>query len=559
MNATMQPSKCFFHSLCFVPPVPLSSGVKIFGFSEFLASLALLVVVFTVTDTRYKFRITIAPLPLYAITFAIIALTGIISLVSDVWSAAKWWVLDSSFEIKIYIQAILGFCFLFCFMLWIYYAFLKPPVFSKRNQMKYINALYKYIAKGVEQELAIISDELGRSSKSLIKHAGRGDSATTQIANDILYLIGNKNFCKVLVATSPRTATYFFVSTATFKNYDIPLHQFSANVSQEVIKNKNSIIYHEDDGYDSGLMGEIQEWSKIFYGNYRLIDSLQRGHLSPFQFNYKTFLGFDNEQWDAYFRLSIIYLEEKLKIEKFIDTNPVLNSVLESIKHCTQNLHMVDKTDDEIMKSELVEKLHSSINFIENLFNTTTKCKAKTIYQYSVKERRKYVFDIHHHVSSALIELLFKASLCQADNFTTWHIQNNIVWDGIFSPHEKSLGDFHSKAIKKTIRKLYEELKSIEKVANFKNTRIAGLILNVLGLDTGPCFATRNDKRLALIKRLTQKIIKERFLTLLAQQPQVAESMFPKCISYDPERKCLVKTYAVGINKEAPKHYLYLE
>ncbi|EPG2188143.1 hypothetical protein I8I28_004843, partial [Enterobacter cloacae] len=312
---------------------------------------------------------------------------------------------------------------------------------------------------------------------------------------------------------------YFFVSTATFKNYDIPLHQFSANVSQEVIKNKNSIIYHEDDGYDSGLMGEIQEWSKIFYGNYRLIDSLQRGHLSPFQFNYKTFLGFDNEQWDAYFRLSIIYLEEKLKIEKFIDTNPVLNSVLESIKHCTQNLHMVDKTDDEIMKSELVEKLHSSINFIENLFNTTTKCKAKTIYQYSVKERRKYVFDIHHHVSSALIELLFKASLCQADNFTTWHIQNNIVWDGIFSPHEKSLGDFHSKAIKKTIRKLYEELKSIEKVANFKNTRIAGLILNVLGLDTGPCFATRNDKRLALIKRLTQKIIKERFLTLLAQQP----------------------------------------
>ena len=555
----MQPARCFFHSLCFVPPDPLSSGIKIFGFSEFLASLALLVVIFTVTDTRYKFRISIAPLPLYVITFAIIALTGIISLLSDVWSAGKWWVLDSNFDIKITTQAILGFCFLFCFMLWIYYAFLKPPVFSKRNQMKYINALYKYIAKGVEQELAIITDELGRSANSLIKYSGKGDGVTTQIANDILYLIGNKNFCKVLVATSPRTATYFFVSTNAFKNYDIPLHQFSANVSQEVIKNKNSIIYHEDNGYYSGLMGEIQEWSKSFYGNYLLIDSLQRGHLSPFDFNYKTFLSFDNEQWDAYFRVSIIYLEERLKRERFIDTSPVLNSVLESIKYCTQNMHMVDKTDDEIKKSEEIEKLHSSIDFIGKLFDTTTKLKAKTTYQYSVRKRRKYVFDIHYHISSALIELLFKASLCQADNFTTWHIQNNIVWDGIFSTREEFHGEFHKMTIRNTIRTMYEELKSIEKIANFKNTRIAGLILNVLGLAPGPCFATRNDKRLALIKRLTQKIIKERFITLLEQQPQVAESMFPKCISYEPERKCLVKTYAVGINKEAPKHYLYLD
>jgi hypothetical protein len=555
----MQPARCFFHSLCFVPPDPLSSGIKIFGFSEFLASLALLVVIFTVTDTRYKFRISIAPLPLYFITFAIIALTGIISLLSDVWSAGKWWVLDSNFDIKITTQAILGFCFLFCFMLWIYYAFLKPPVFSKRNQMKYINALYKYIAKGVEQELAIITDELGRSANSLIKHSGKGDGVTTQIANDILYLIGNKNFCKVLVATSPRTATYFFVSTNAFKNYDIPLHQFSANVSQEVIKNKNSIIYHEDNGYYSGLMGEIQEWSKSFYGNYLLIDSLQRGHLSPFDFNYKTFLSFDNEQWDAYFRVSIIYLEERLKREKFIDASPVLNSVLESIKYCTQNMHMVDKTDDEFKKSEEIEKLHSSIDFIGKLFDTTTKLKAKTTYQYSVRKRRKYVFDIHYHISSALIELLFKASLCQADNFTTWHIQNNIVWDGIFSTREEFHGEFHKMTLRKTIRTLYEELKSIEKIANFKNTRIAGLILNILGLAPGPCFATRNDKRLVLIKRLTQKIIKERFITLLEQQPQVAESMFPKCISYEPERKCLVKTYAVGINKEAPKHYLYLD
>ncbi|EOW0266313.1 hypothetical protein [Klebsiella pneumoniae] len=555
----MQPAKCFFHSLCFVPPNPLTSGIKIFGFSEFLASLALLVVVFTVTDTRYKFRISISPLPLYIITFIIIALTGFISLLSDIWSATGWWVLDTSFGIKIATQSILGFCFLFCFMLWIYYAFLRPPTFSKRNKIKYINALYKYITKGVEQELAIIADELGRSANVIIKYAGRGDGVTTQVANDILFLIGNKNFCKVLVKTSPRTATYFFAGTGTYGNYDIPLHQFSSNISQEVIKNKNSIIYHEDNSYYSGLMGEIQEWSKSFYGNYLLVDSLHRGHLSPFDFNYKSFLDFDSEQWDAYFRVGIIYLKEKLQKEKFIDTSSVLNSILDKIKHCTQNTYMIDKLEDESKKNELMDKLRSSINFIADMFDVTSKLQAKSIYQYNVKDRDNHVFDMHYYVSDILLELLFNASKCQADNFFTWHIQNNIVWDGIFFPHKENNGDFYKKSKRKLIRKIYNELNEIINIANFKNTRIAGLILNVLGLAPGPCYATKSDRRLLLIKNLTQNIIKEHFLTILEQQPEVAQNMFPKCISYDPEKKCLIKTYSRGINKEAPKHYLYLD
>ena len=462
-------------------------------------------------------------------------------------------------HIKITIQATLGFCFLFCFMLWIYYAFLRPPTFSKRNQIKYINALYKYITKGVEQELAIITDELGRSASALIKHSGKGDGVTTQVANDILYLIGNKNFCRILVTTSPRTATYLFVSTDIYKKYDVPLHQFSANVSQEVIKNKNSIIYHEDNSYYSGLMGEIQEWSKSFYGNYLLIDTLHDNHLSPFDFNYKSFLSFDSEQWDVYFRASTIYLNEKLIAEKFIDTNSVLTSILEKISLCTQDTYLIDKLEDESIRNELVDKLKSSIDFIGDMFEITSKLKAKTLYQYSVRDRGRYNFDIHYYVSEALIELIFKASQCQADNFSTWHIQNNIVWHGIFSPHREIRGDFYNKAIRKTIRKIYNELKSIENIANFKNTRIAGLLLNILGLNQGPCFATRGNRRLMLIKNLTQKIIKENFVVILEQQPEVAQNMLPKCISYDPEKKCLIKTYSVGINKEAPKNYLYLD
>lgn len=555
----MEPVTCFFHALCFVPPNLTTSGMKIFGFSEFLASLALLVVVFTVTDIRYKFRISIAPVPLYKITFFVIALAGLISLITDIWSSAKWWVLDTNFEIKITIQAALGLSFLICFMLWIYYAFLAPPIFGKRNSEKYFNALYKYIVKGIESELAIVCDELSRSANSLIKFAGDGEKRVTGTANDILYLIGNRNFCRVLVATSPQTAAYLFFATTRYNKYRIPLHQFSANISQEAINNKNSIIYHEDDGYHSGFLGHFQDWSKTIYGNYLLVEELNRGHLSPLNFSYKCFMKFDSEQWEAYFRGAIIYLENKLKSDNFLDTNCALISILENIKICTQQTYLIDSLEDTIAKNEITSKLSIAVAFIKNFIKLTSKFKTKSFYEYSVRDRERHIFDIHYFVAEVLIELIFKASQCQSNNFTTWHIQNNIVWDGIFSIPEGMDGDFYKKTKKKLIRKLYDEIKDITRRANFKNARIAGLILNVLGLKTEPNYFIRKDKELIFIQKTVQNIIKENFIRIVKDQPQVADSMLPKNITFDQDKNCLIKTYSLGINKEAPKEYLYLD
>jgi len=44
---------CFW-LFCF-EPISASPASKIFGFSEFLAAVALLAVIYTITDVRYKF------------------------------------------------------------------------------------------------------------------------------------------------------------------------------------------------------------------------------------------------------------------------------------------------------------------------------------------------------------------------------------------------------------------------------------------------------------------------------------------------------------------------
>ncbi|HLD08870.1 MAG TPA: hypothetical protein VJB68_02340, partial [Methylophilaceae bacterium] len=68
---------------CFVP-VGTSTTVKIFGFSEFLTALALLAVIYTITDVRYKFRIAVTPGFLYIATFYLIVIIGLQTLLTEV-------------------------------------------------------------------------------------------------------------------------------------------------------------------------------------------------------------------------------------------------------------------------------------------------------------------------------------------------------------------------------------------------------------------------------------------------------------------------------------------
>jgi hypothetical protein len=70
--------------ICLTRPTA-DAGPAIFGFGEFLAALALLVLVFNSTDPLYRFRVSIAPLPLFRLTFGSIVIIGSGMLLTDRW------------------------------------------------------------------------------------------------------------------------------------------------------------------------------------------------------------------------------------------------------------------------------------------------------------------------------------------------------------------------------------------------------------------------------------------------------------------------------------------
>lgn len=122
--------------LCFVPPGEATSP-KIFGFSEFIGTLALMVLVWTLADVKYRFRVAVAPGALYLTTFVLMAAIGVLSLLTEVWRAQGWWLPRMAGLSYALWQMILGMLFFGTFLTWMWYAFIRPPVYGRKNAKRY--------------------------------------------------------------------------------------------------------------------------------------------------------------------------------------------------------------------------------------------------------------------------------------------------------------------------------------------------------------------------------------------------------------------------------------
>lgn len=144
---------------------------KFFGFSEFLTSLALMVLAWTTSDVRYRFRIDCAPIPLKGITFGVVVIVGMLTLLTDLWRAERWLVPTNIPLTTGEWQAIMGGALLLTFLIWAWFAFVRTAVYGKWNAGRFKNELERHIINGSRKDLAIIADEISGSIHNIIKYA----------------------------------------------------------------------------------------------------------------------------------------------------------------------------------------------------------------------------------------------------------------------------------------------------------------------------------------------------------------------------------------------------
>jgi hypothetical protein len=555
--------------ICLVTP---SNAHSIFGFSDFITALALLLVVYTITDVRFRFRIGIARHSLHNLTFYLVPILGLAVLATDVWVAQQWFV-PSAMEMFVsqsMWRGFLGAFFLSLPMTWFYYGYIRPPVFGKNNYEKFAQVLYRIILTGSDAELSVIANELARSARSLVtlcrpmRRRRRDDEEghverrhkpdVSDYAHDLLLLLANRKLCRHILASSPITAMVIFEEMTANEKYAIPIGAFASNVSTEAILNKDSVLYHEGDGYVSGLMGYRKDFSQAVYGNYTLVEGLATQGNSQLDISYEIVRSWDAKQWAIYGKAVLITLRDYLDRGEWGQHSYALVRSLNQMEHSCIDVYKLKDVDD-YFSSDIFKRLQAVVRFIQeavDLIGTTDPLPPTLL---RVRRRRHLMeFDLYDRIANIVFEIILSAASVDAPPAKCWSIHHNAVWGDFFGFRS---GTKAWKIVQHKVRRLlYDEIVRLEKFPNYKSSRALGFCLNVLG----PVF--KKDAHILKETNALHKAVlawtKKNYLKLNEVQPEVAEACLIGSITFDSEGRRIVKTYLKGLEKEPPKDYLEL-
>jgi hypothetical protein len=545
-----------FGALCFIPLD--SSGSKIFGFSEFLAGLALMVLAWTIGDARYRFRVRTAPIPLQTITFSVVAAVGVLTLLTDLWRAEGWLVPQGRILTPPLWQALLASLFFFTFLAWAWFAFIKRPTYGKRNAKRYAVTLYRTILKGDATELAVIADELSYSARALVHHAtNRNGNRLNQdedesqsplpkvegYANELILLIADKRFCKVIVESSPGTALAFFQEISESKKYGIQIEIFAKNIVREALLNTNSFLYHEAEGYESGLLGFHKPLSQAMFGSHIMVEKI--GTLLDPDIVGK--LKWTNVQWEAYCGLVLITLDDYTD-SPYWNHSTALYRAMDYIKNAVSNLYKVNGLSNSWDRDE-VSCLRTTMEFISNAVEILDKKGVPDYIRLRVIKVHSYTSEsFYDHFANMIFEIIVHASAVSSPQWECWSIQHNSIWGHIRLYLKGPAG----KVIQFKLRRLlYNEVINMNSFPNFKGARILRFCLNVMGLKISTGDFDKNNRPL---HRAILAWTKKHYVWLHQDYPEVGEFCLVDGITYDIENLQLVKTYPTNALRREPSY-----
>lgn len=558
----MSAEQCIW-GICFAPLD--GNAQKFFGFSEFLGGLALMVLAWTIADVRYRFRVRIAPIPLMGITFSVVTAVGVLTLLTDLWRAEQWFVPKGNLFTPASWQALLGGLFLLTFLTWTWFAFIRPSKYGRHNAERFAQTLYRFILKGSSAELSVIADELAYSAAALVRHAtDRGRLKNYRVedeegqerlppkvegyANDLLLLIADKRLCRAIVESAPGAALAFFRAMAETKKYGIQVETFANNIVNEAIANKDSFLFHEAEGYQSGLIGYHKPLSQAMFSNYEMVETIGT-LLDPDIYGKKDW---DAAQWEAYCRVVLMtfrsYVEEGHGGHSF-----VLYRAKGYIEQAVYDLYTLNELTST-WDTDLLRRLRVVVEFIKDAVKILDEKGVPDYVRLREREEHGHPHEtFYDHIASMIFEVIFHASSVSSPKRKCWSIQHNSVWGELFNFN--NLDGPAGRVVKFKVRRLlYDEIAGMRRFANFKGAKILGFCLNVMGLTIRK---NNYDKDSRALQKAVLAWTKKNYVWLHEYNPSVAEACLVDGMTYDSDnRRLVLSSPAEGLRRK-PSHVFF--
>lgn len=542
----------------------VADAPEIFGYSEYLTALAVLVVAFTISDALYHFRIAIAPLPLIATSFWTAIAVGIFTLGSQLWFA-EGWPLPASWNHPAVWQVVLGAVILLLAVMWVFYSSIRPPKYSRRNAERFAGGLYRLVIRGTQADLSVVATEVARNANEIVRaapilpYAANAEewrnskmSPEAYHARVILLLLANKRLCRYVAADAPGTAIAIFRAMKTNEKYRIDGAQFARNLAAAAFENIDSILYHEDHAYETGLLGYWQPLSSALFGNFTLMEAVTRLGPSPFNLM-DSQASWTERQYSTLSRCLLLTIDAYLKDEKNLAQWPMsVARGTASIERAWSDLRQLADVE-WTYNNDIYRRLKVGVNFIVEGVDALEISKHAPVSGMFPSAAKQH--DLFDELARLSMDLLKAASAIRGNNWRTWEIHYSGVWAELFRNGRSSRA---WRIFQFRLRRLiYDHIKELESPPHYGAANVLGLCLNVLGLD--PFQHRTVDGPDWPLRQLLLKWTCLNFMKLHAFDPALAGGVLGGLISLDQKGMRLVRQRGFALGSRLPANeYLYL-
>ncbi|HCU6104522.1 TPA: hypothetical protein OUZ96_000097 [Legionella pneumophila] len=512
---------------------------SLFSFSTYLTAMAILILAYTITEPLYRFRLAVSFVP-FKFTFWLMAAIGLATLLIDLGTVNQW-TLFSFIGNHIIWQGVFGALFLIMILTWIWTAFITPPIFSRTNYKKFSNLVYHVILRGDEHQLSVIAYELRNSMDAIVKSARSVDQkistkevnknrieAVGPYAQEFLLMMGNRKLCRHIVASSTVTAMCLFHAIKKYKKYDLPVGQFSRNILVEGLINKDSILYHEDSAYYSGIIGYQKPFSRTIYGDYEMVEALTLNQNSLFDINYEVTESWDSKQLEAYCNCVLLTIESYINSDSFPRKSMAIAQAINKVQESCRDLYKLNNSPEDCF-NDMTSRLRVAVRFIETIINLFDETPV-----FSGRSYRR-ADNFYEQIAEFMFEIIKHAAEIKSPPSKCWSIHFISIWHTFFCNF------YQTEAWKiirhKLCRLIYKKVYQMNEFPDHQSAKVLGFCLNIIGLEE------QKGKSYSSLHRLLLRWVKNNYLNLISEQPLLAESCLIGDLRIDKKNHCLIKTW----------------
>ncbi len=334
-----------------------------------------------------------------------------------------------------------------------------------------------------------------------------------------------------------------------FKKYGIHVEIFAKNIVNEALVNKNSFLYHEADGFETGMMGYVKPLSQAMFANHEMVESVGT-MLDPDIWKKSEW---DADQWKAYCRVVLMTFRDYVEKE-FWNHSFVLYRAKGYIEGAPSDLYKLNGLSNT-WDSDPVRRLEVVIEFILEAIKILDEKVGTEHIRLRVKESHGHPRDtFYDHIASMTFEVIFRAAAFRSPQWECWTIQHNSVWGKLFN--FQHLNNPAGRVVKFKLRRLlYDEVVGMKRFPNSKGAKILGFCLNVMGLKL---MQGDYDKDSRALHKAILAWTKKNYAWLHEYNPRIAEHCLVDGLIYEPENLRIVKVYpAEGLRRDPA--YVYLD